>query len=86
VTHEADPWTSALLPTGLELAAEALRLLHAIEGPRPANLWLHAAGHWHIEVVPRFGILAGIELGAGLAINPLPAEHAATALRAARGR
>jgi UDPglucose--hexose-1-phosphate uridylyltransferase len=45
------------------------------------NLWLHESGHWHIEVVPRLTVLAGIELGAGYFVNPLAPETAAEALR-----
>ncbi len=83
--HEDDPWRGDRLVTGLQLAAEGLRRLHAMEGPCPANLWLHhAAGHWHIEVLPRLTTLGGIELGAGLFVNPLPPEAAAEALRSER--
>ena len=39
---EPDAWTSALLPTALQLLAELARRLHAIaEGPVPLNAWLH---------------------------------------------
>lgn len=81
VLHESDPWTSPRLAVALELAAEGLRRLHAVEGPRPANLWLHAPGHWHIEVVPRVTVLAGLELGAGIYVNTLAPEDAAGRLR-----
>ena len=37
-----------------------------VEGPRPLNLWLHDSGHWHLELLPRLTILAGLELGAGV--------------------
>jgi UDPglucose--hexose-1-phosphate uridylyltransferase len=47
----------------------------------PLNAWLHCNGHWHIELVPRVSILAGIELGAGLYINAVTPEDAVTALR-----
>jgi len=79
--HDGDPWTSDLLAPALQLAAEGLRRLHALEGPCPMNLWLHASGHWHIEIVPRLTVLAGVELGAGYYVNPLPPETAAGALR-----
>ena len=81
VAHESDPWQSDRLATALQLAAEGLRRLHELEGPCPMNLWLHASGHWHIEIVPRLTILGGIELGAGYFVNPLPPETAAEALR-----
>jgi UDPglucose--hexose-1-phosphate uridylyltransferase len=80
--HEGDPWESDHLAAALQLAAEGLRRLHKLEGPCPMNLWLHVSGHWHIEVVPRLTVLAGIELGAGYFVNPLPPETAAEALRA----
>jgi UDPglucose--hexose-1-phosphate uridylyltransferase len=83
VEHESDPWRSERLAGALQLAADALRRLHALEGPCPMNLWLHDAGHWHIEIVPRLTVLAGIELGAGYFVNPLPPETAAAALRSA---
>ena len=79
--HEGDPWESDRLAAALQLAAEGLRRLHVLEGPCPMNLWLHVSGHWHIEVVPRLTVLAGIELGAGYFVNPLPPETAAEALR-----
>ena len=79
--HEGDPWTSDKLAPALQLAAEGLRRLHGLEGPCPMTLWLHASGHWHVEVVPRLTVLAGIELGAGYFVNPLPPETAAEALR-----
>jgi UDPglucose--hexose-1-phosphate uridylyltransferase len=81
VEHAGDPWQSEQLEPALQLAAEGLRRLHAIEGPCPMNLWLHDSGHWHIEIVPRLTVLAGIELGAGYFVNPLPPETAAEALR-----
>jgi UDPglucose--hexose-1-phosphate uridylyltransferase len=81
IAHEGDPWTSPRLACALELAAEGLRRLHALDGPRPANVWLHGAGHWHLEVVPRLTVLAGLELGAGVYVNTLDPEAAASALR-----
>jgi UDPglucose--hexose-1-phosphate uridylyltransferase len=82
--HAVDPWDDDRLATALQLAAEGLRRLHRIEGPCPANLWLHAAGHWHLEVLPRLTVLGGIELGAGYFVNPLSPEAAAEALRSGR--
>jgi UDPglucose--hexose-1-phosphate uridylyltransferase len=82
--HEVDGLESELLGTALALAADGLRRLRAVEGPRPANLWLHDGTHWHLEVLPRLTILAGLELGAGVYLNPLAPEQAAAALREAR--
>lgn len=79
--HEADGFDSPLLAAALELAAEALRRLAATEGSRPANLWLHESGHWHLELLPRLTVLASLELGAGHYINTLAPEQAAETLR-----
>jgi UDPglucose--hexose-1-phosphate uridylyltransferase len=80
VEHEPDPWTSRQLATSLALAADGLRRLHAIEGPQPANLWLHDTGHWHLEVLPRLTVMAGLELGAGVYVNTLAPEETAARL------
>ena len=79
--HEADGFGSTLLGSALDLAAEALRRLAAAEGPRPANLWLHESGHWHLELLPRLTVFASLELGAGHYINTLAPERAAETLR-----
>jgi UDPglucose--hexose-1-phosphate uridylyltransferase len=81
VEHEASGFRSELLGRGLALAADALRRLGTAEGPRPANLWLHESGHWHLELLPRLTVLASLELGAGLYINTLAPERAAASLR-----
>jgi UDPglucose--hexose-1-phosphate uridylyltransferase len=74
------------------LLARLLRAVDAIAPGRAANVWVHRAPpggmeryHWHTEIVPRMGTLAGLELGAGvLALTREPAE-VATALRGALG-
>jgi UDPglucose--hexose-1-phosphate uridylyltransferase len=78
---EPDPFASELLAEALVLAAEGIRRIRIAEGDVSLNLWLHAAGHWHIEVLPRIGVLAGIELGAGYFINTMAPESAAGVLR-----
>lgn len=55
---------------------------------RPAfNVWLHRIPgerfHWHFELQPRTGHLAGLELGGDMYINSVPAPLAAARLRAA---
>jgi UDPglucose--hexose-1-phosphate uridylyltransferase len=42
---------------------------------------LHTGEQWHIEVLPRLTVFAGIELGAGIYVNTLAPEEAARALR-----
>jgi UDPglucose--hexose-1-phosphate uridylyltransferase len=78
---ESDPFASKALGAALALVAEGLRRLHVAEGAVPVNIWLHATGHWHLEVVPRLTILAGLELGAGYFVNTLAPESAAGVLR-----
>jgi UDPglucose--hexose-1-phosphate uridylyltransferase len=74
---------SDLLAPALALLAESLRRLHALEGPAPINAWIHDQGHWHLELLPRLTVFAGIELGAGIYVNSLAPEDAASALRGA---
>lgn len=82
VEHEEHAFPSRLLGAALELAAEALRrLAEATGAPRPMNLWLHEAGHWHLELLPRLTVLAALELGAGHHINTRAPEDAAADLR-----
>jgi UDPglucose--hexose-1-phosphate uridylyltransferase len=78
---ESDPFASESLGAALALVAEGLRRLHVAEGVVPVNIWLHSTGHWHLEVVPRLTILAGLELGAGYFVNTLAPESAAGVLR-----
>jgi UDPglucose--hexose-1-phosphate uridylyltransferase len=78
---DGSAFESDLLAPALGLLAESLRRIHAVEGPAPLNAWLHDRGHWHIEVLPRLTVFAGIELGAGIYVNSLAPESAAAALR-----
>ncbi len=84
---EPDAFASDLLEDALALLARAIRTLRALEGAVPLNAWLHTGplaerdGHWHLELVPRLTVPAGLELGAGIYVNPLPAEEAAARLR-----
>ena len=84
VDHDERGIESDLLQPTLGALARSIRRLHAVEGRVPLNAWLHLEGHWHIEVVPRLTVFAGVELGAGIYINPLPPEQAAQALREAQ--
>ena len=82
---EADAFTSPLLAPALALLADAVRRLHAVEGRVPLNAWLHTGRHWHLELVPRLTVAAGLELGAGIYVNPLPPEEAEAAGQALIG-
>lgn len=79
--QRAGAFTDELLPAALALLGDAARRLHGAAGAVPLNAWLHDSGDWHIEIVPRLSILAGVELGAGWWINALAPEDAAAALR-----
>jgi UDPglucose--hexose-1-phosphate uridylyltransferase len=81
--HDEQALESPQLEPTLQALARSIRRLHAAEGRVPLNAWLHAEGHWHFEVVPRLTVFAGVELGAGIYINPLPPEEAAQTLRQA---
>jgi UDPglucose--hexose-1-phosphate uridylyltransferase len=81
VQPEAGAFASERLPVALHAAAEALRRLRAVEPGAPVNLWLHDGPWWHLHVVPRLTVAAGIELGAGIHVNPLPPAEAAARLR-----
>ncbi|HEX2508809.1 MAG TPA: hypothetical protein VHK23_10855 [Miltoncostaeaceae bacterium] len=82
--HEAD-WTA---PPGPGAAARFLRRQAAAAGDRlgaeAINAWLHRARpgtggryHWHMDLIPRLGTLAGLELGTGvIAVAISPAELA----------
>jgi UDPglucose--hexose-1-phosphate uridylyltransferase len=78
--HTAELGEEALLDT-VFLVRDAIRRLNAAEGAVPLNAWLHEGGHWHVEVLPRLSVLAGLELGAGIYVNWLPPEDAAARLR-----
>ena len=58
---DGSAFESDQLAPALGFLADSLGRLHAIEGPVPLNAWLHDRGHWHIEVLPRLTVFAGIE-------------------------
>ena len=81
--HEPDGFGNGL-GDALALLADAIRRLHAaVGGPVPLNAWLHTGGHWHLEVLPRLTVMAGLELGAGIFVNAVAPKDAAAALREA---
>jgi UDPglucose--hexose-1-phosphate uridylyltransferase len=76
------PWPDPpTLTLALTLMRNMVSSLQRIEGLVPWNAWLHHGRDWHIELVPRLAVLAGIELGAGIYVNTLRPEEAAQALR-----
>ena len=84
--HDADFGRAS--DADIQATAESLRrvLTHlaTLDGP-PYNLVLHTAPlkesvdatfHWHWELHPRLREIAGLELGAGLPVNPVSPEDA----------
>ena len=83
--RDAMPFESNHLAAGLTVLRNVVRRLRDIEGGVPWNAWLHAGGNdWHIELVPRLTVLAGVELGAEIYVNTVAPEEAAARLRAAQ--
>jgi UDPglucose--hexose-1-phosphate uridylyltransferase len=65
-------WSDAPGAALATLARQVLQALAAASGTDALNVWLHRSDaadgpfHWHLELVPRRGMLAGMELGAGV--------------------
>lgn len=83
------------LSTDLDALADAMHALFTAVARglrRPAfNMWLHRIPgatdpgrpfHWHFELQPRTGQMAGLELGGDMYINAMPAVTTAGRLRA----
>jgi UDPglucose--hexose-1-phosphate uridylyltransferase len=78
---ERDAFESNRLGSALALAAEGVRRLRVLEPEAPLNLWLHDVEWWHLELLPRLTVLAGLELGAGIYVNTVAPDEAAARLR-----
>ena len=83
VAPRPDAFADDLLARALRLLATAIRSLHATVGSVPLNAWLHDGEDWHVELLPRLTVLAGLELGAEIYVNQVPPEEAAEVLRGA---
>ena len=79
--REEDAFGSEGLAAALRLLADLAGRLQQLEGAVPLNAWLHTGAWWHLELVPRLTVFAGLELGAGIYLNPLAPEEAAARLR-----
>jgi UDPglucose--hexose-1-phosphate uridylyltransferase len=88
-----DVLTDAQARAAAVVLQDVLRRLHVQTPSAAYNVVLHTspfddlhadAYHWHWELIPRIANLAGLELGAGVYINPLSPEHAAQRLRDAQ--
>jgi UDPglucose--hexose-1-phosphate uridylyltransferase len=81
--RDGDAFADGSLAHALVVLRDVVRRLHSVEGMVAWNAWLHTWPDWHIELVPRLGVFAGIELGAGIYVNTLAPEEAAERLRGA---
>jgi len=70
-------------------ARNVVRALRGTAGEQPYNLLVQSAAEgddrpfqWYVEIQPRLSVIAGFELGAGVYVNIVPPEQAATLLRA----
>ena len=87
--HSSDAFAaSAPLPAAACALGNALARLYAARDNvrTPVNAWIHSliddpAYHWHVEVLPRISVPAGLELGAGIYLNSVRPEDAAETLR-----
>jgi UDPglucose--hexose-1-phosphate uridylyltransferase len=70
-----------LLARALGLLGEGVRRVHQAAGAAPLNAWLHDSDDWHVEVLPRLTVFAGVELGSDWWVNPVAPEDAAVQLR-----
>jgi UDPglucose--hexose-1-phosphate uridylyltransferase len=75
-------------PTGAALLHDVLRrLARRLGASPPLNLWVRTAPEgaeqfcWRIDILPRLTHLAGLELGAGVNLNIVAPEQAASELR-----
>ena len=75
-------------PSGAALLHDALqRLARRLGAPPPLNLWVRTAPRgaehycWRIDLLPRLGHIAGLELGTGVYLNVVAPEQAAAELR-----
>ncbi len=75
-------------PTGASMLHQALsRLARRLGSSPPLNLWVRTAPRgaehfcWRIDILPRLTELAGLELGAGVHLNIVTPERAASELR-----
>ncbi len=82
----ADNWEEKLAPV---LKGFLAKLSQKLEDP-PYNLYLHLAPlrseslpyyHWHMEIIPKLTIVAGLEMATGTYINVSKPEEAAKFLR-----
>lgn len=81
------------LPHLAEALKDSLARLGAVLGEFDYNFFIHTSSarvdnvpyyHWHIEIYPHIYKWAGLELGSGVQVLPIPPEQAAENLRNAK--
>lgn len=77
----AGAFADGRLAAALALLRDAARALRGLQDGLSWNAWLHDGPHWHLELLPRTGIFAGLELGAGIYVATVTPEDAAARLR-----
>lgn len=77
---------------GTAMIRTAITALTTVFGATPQlNLWVRTAPRdaeefdWHVDILPRLTIRAGLELGTGVDVNVYPPERGASDLREALG-
>lgn len=92
IAHAAR-WPKDPGPELAEILKPALAALSSVLDTSALNLWVRqsrdrsaARFHWHVDIVPRRGTLAGMELGAGVFTVINDPEELARALRAQLSR
>ncbi len=84
-----DEATDAEVRVVADALGDALRLIEVALGAVPYNVVLHTAPpnlatlemHWHLEVIPRTGVIAGFEFGTEVFPNAVVPVHGAALLR-----
>jgi UDPglucose--hexose-1-phosphate uridylyltransferase len=62
-------------------ARDAVARLDRVVPRAPYNLVVQAAPRWHIEIIPRLGVLAGFEQTTGVFVTTLSPERGCAMLR-----
>lgn len=90
IEHKPDiPRTDDYIEALARILVDVMRRLRSILGEFEFNYWLHYGltqdHHWHIEILPKTSIWAGLELGGWIYVNATPPSEAAENLRKALG-
>ncbi|MCS7113166.1 MAG: DUF4931 domain-containing protein [Nitrososphaerota archaeon] len=86
IEHKHDiPRTESYIEALAKALVDVMHRLRLTLGEFEFNYWLHYGltqdHHWHIEILPKTSIWAGLELGGWIYVNTLPPNEAADSLR-----